>query len=97
MKKILISALFALFMMAALSLAAYGEIEIQGLEDGKTYLSNQYLNVSVLVNGEKAECDWTFSPDYAARYSSGKKIRLMDIETASEVTITAYHKKTGSV
>lgn len=97
MKKFLLSALFALFMMTALSLAAYGEMEIRGLEDGETYLSNQYLNVSVFINGEKVECDWTFSPDYAARYSSGKKIRLMDIETASEVTITAYHEKTGSV
>jgi len=97
MKKILLTALFVLFMLAAFSLSALSEIEIRGLEDGKAYLSNQYLDVSVYVNGEKTECEWTFSPDYAARFSSGKKIRLMDIEKATEVAITAYHEKTGSV
>lgn len=97
MKKILLTALFVLFMLAAFSLSALAEMEIKGLEDGKAYLSNQYLDVSVYVNGEKTECEWTFSPDYAARFSSGKKIRLMDIEKATEVAITAYHEKTGSV
>ncbi len=97
MKKILLTALFVLFMLAAFSLSALSEIEIRGLEDGQTYLANQYLDVSVYVNGEKTECEWTFSPDYAARFSSGKKIRLMDIEKATEVAITAYHEKTGSV
>lgn len=97
MKKILLTALFVLFMLAAFSLSALSEIEIRGLEDGQTYLANQYLDVSVYVNGDKTECEWTFSPDYAARFSSGKKIRLMDIEKAAEVAITAYHEKTGSV
>lgn len=72
-------------------------MEIEGLEDGSALTANQYLNVSVYVNGERVECEWTFSPDYVARYSSGKKIRLMDIEKASEVAITAYHEPTGSV
>lgn len=97
MKKILLTALFVLFMLAAFSLSALSEIEIRGLEDGQTYLANQYLDVSVYVNGDKTECEWTFSPDYAARFSSGKKIRLMDIEKACEVAVTAYHEKSGSV
>lgn len=97
MKKFVFFALFALLIFAFFASVAYAELEIEGLEDGKIYLANQYLDVSTYVNGEKADCEWTFSPDYAARLSSGKKIRLSDTAAAAEITMTAYHKETGSV
>ena len=95
MKKIFFCALTALFMLFLFS--ALGEIEIEGLADGDVFLSNQYLDVTTYVNGKKEECTWTFSPDYAARFSSGKKIKLNDIDKAAEVAITAYHEKSGEV
>lgn len=97
MKKILTACLFALFMFLIASAGALSEMEIQGIEDGGVYMADQYLDVSVMVNGEKAECEWTFSPDYVARFSSGKKIRLINIEKATEVSVTAYHHESGSV
>ena len=95
MRKFLFSALIAFFMLFLLS--ALGEIEIKGLSDGDIFLSNQYLDVQTFINGEKVECEWTFSPEYAARFSSGKKIKLNDIDKAAEVTVTAYHKKTNEI
>ncbi len=95
MKKFLLCVFAALFMLYMVS--ALGELEIKGLTDGDAVLSNQYLEVQTFVNGEKVECEWTFSPDYAARFSSGKKIRLNDISKAAEVAITAYHEESGEV
>ena len=95
MKKFLLCAFSALLMLFMAS--ALGELEIEGVADGDIVLSNQYLEVQTFVDGEKVECKWTFSPDYAARFSSSKKIRLNDISKAAEVAITAYHEKSGEV
>ena len=97
MKKIIMGASIALFMLLLFSVSALGEIEIRGLSDGDVLLANQYLDVQTFVGGKRVECEWTFSPNYAARFSSGKKIRLNDIDKAAEVVVTAYHEKSGEI
>lgn len=97
-RRIWMSALIALSVLILLiaGACAEGNMEIEGIEDGDVLSADQYLSVKVYVDGEIVECEWLFSPDNVARFSSGKKVRLYDLTTAAEVAITAVHPESGT-
>ena len=97
MRKFLI--ILALCLCAfCLAMAALSEetLEIVGVTDASAVSANMYMDIDAYLNGEKVECEWTFAPSGIARISSSKKLRLLDIEKAMTVEITALHKPTGA-
>lgn len=96
MRKFFIIFVVLISLFAAGACLAEGELEIQGVSDGEAVLSNQYVDIFTYLDGEKVECEWEFNPSGIARFSSGKKLRLLEIDKAAEVEITARHKASGA-